>query len=181
MLLAGRKFVMEVLAIDSIEPRRFALRISCNKITKYKDKTLYLNHLNHDTVKWGNNLLTVCAIFPLAMAFCRAFACCTASSTLDWYIAWRRRLLKETISEVLQCANEHNRKCGFFLFTLESIDLVKRHRNSVINTSEDKSDPEFESALWVCLYYFNLAIENHIFVSKIGYFFLYDLHSSYTL
>lgn len=51
MLLAGRKFVMEVLAIDSIEPRRFAFRISCNKITKYKDKTLYLNHLNHDTVK----------------------------------------------------------------------------------------------------------------------------------
>lgn len=29
MLLAGRKFVMEVLAIDSIEPSRFALRISC--------------------------------------------------------------------------------------------------------------------------------------------------------
>lgn len=67
------------------------------------------------------------------------------------------------------------------VFTLESIDLVKRHRNSVINTSEDKSDPEFESALWVCWYYLNLAIENHIFVSKIGYFFLYDLHSSYTL
>lgn len=32
MLLAGRKFVMEVLAIDNIEPRRFAFRISCNKI-----------------------------------------------------------------------------------------------------------------------------------------------------
>lgn len=152
MLLAGRKFVMEVLAIDSIEPRRFAFRISCNKIIKYKDKTLYLNHLNHDTVKWGNNFLTVCAILPLAMAFCRAFACCTASSTLDWYIAWRRRLLKETISEVLQCAKRtYSQIWLFFLLALESIDLVKSHRNSVINTSEDKSDPR-SNPPYECVY-----------------------------
>lgn len=66
------------------------------KITiKYKIKTLTINHLNHKTIKRRNNLLTVCAILPLAMAFCKAFACCTASSTFDWYIAWRRRLLKE--------------------------------------------------------------------------------------
>lgn len=51
MLLAGRKFVMEVLAIDSIEPSRFALRISCKNNHQIYNQNSYYKSLESQDKK----------------------------------------------------------------------------------------------------------------------------------
>lgn len=54
-----------------------------------------------DTLNWFNVIyelaLTVWASLPVSMAFLRALACCTASSTLAWCMAWRSRLQTQNL------------------------------------------------------------------------------------
>lgn len=90
---------------------------------------------------------------------------------------------RDDFLSVVMCKMNIIVSLGFFLFVLEFIDLVKSYCNLVINILDDKLEFDFKFVLWVCLYvyYFNLVIENYIFVLKIGYFFLYDLYFFYIL